>query len=72
MSDFKCFKSAVRAKGGKWASNDVYFSQLKDGYTAAYLPQYPQKSKQDDAIYEKEKQSTPTERGRQSGVNASF
>lgn len=51
MSDFKWFKSAVRARGGKWASNDVYFSQLKDGYTAAYLPQYPQKSKQDEAIY---------------------
>ncbi len=51
MSHFKEFKVCIRAKGGKWASKDVYFSQLKDGYTAAYLPNYPEKSEDDDAIY---------------------
>ena len=51
MSWFKEFKNTVRAKGGIWASNDVYFSQLRDGYTAAYLPAYPQQSPKDEAIH---------------------
>lgn len=51
MSHFKEFQAQIRAKGGKWTSKDVYFSQLKDGYTAAYLPNYPNKSDEDDSIY---------------------
>ncbi len=51
MSDFKWFKHAIRAKGGIWASNDVYFSQLRDGYTAAYLPAYPEQSPKDETIH---------------------
>jgi hypothetical protein len=51
MSDFKWFKNTIRTKGGVWASDDVYFSQHKDGYSAAYLPQYPNKSNKDECIY---------------------
>lgn len=51
MSDFKQFKQAIRAKGGIWASDDVYFSSFRDGYSAGYLPNYPQKSDRDESIY---------------------
>ena len=53
MSCFKQFQKAVRAKGGIWASDDVYFSSHRDGYSAAYLPAYPDKSENDECIYSK-------------------
>ena len=40
-SDLKNFKRAIKALGGKWASDDVYFSQMRDGYSAGYKPAYP-------------------------------
>ena len=49
-SGFSQFKSAVRDRGGVWASSDVYFSQFRDSYTAAYLPAYPKSSTEDTSI----------------------
>ena len=49
-SNFKCFKSDVRRKGGIWASDDVYFSQFRDGYSAVYKPNYPERSPDDCSI----------------------
>lgn len=43
------FKSAVRRKGGIWASDDVHFTQFRDGYSASYKPEYPEHSKKDCA-----------------------
>lgn len=50
LSDFYWFKRQIREKGGIWSSKHVYFSQTRDGYTAAYLPCYPQKSEEDKVI----------------------
>ena len=33
--------------GGVWTGNDVYFAQTQSQYTAAFLPEYPKKSKRD-------------------------
>ena len=46
---FGDFKSAVRRKGGIWASDDVYFTQYRDGYSASYKPEWPEHSKADCA-----------------------
>lgn len=45
LSDFYWFKKLIREKGGVWASGHV-----RDGYTAAYLPCYSQKSEKDEVI----------------------
>lgn len=50
MSDFKWFKKQVKAKGGKWATDDVYFTQTRDFYFADYFPEYPERSSRDDSI----------------------
>lgn len=47
---YKEFKAEVLAKGGIWASDDVYFSQYRDGYSASYQPNYPEHSKEDCAF----------------------
>ena len=39
---FETFKRNVREIGGVWAGDDVYFSQLRDGYSAAYKPKHPE------------------------------
>lgn len=49
-SGFSQFQSAVHSRGGIWNSPDVYFSQLRDSYVAAYLPQYPNDSSKDMTI----------------------
>ena len=36
--------------GGVWTGNDVYFAQTQSQYTAAFLPEYPEKSKWDSTI----------------------
>jgi hypothetical protein len=36
--------------GGVWTGNDVYFAQTQSQYTAAFLPEYPAKSKRDSTI----------------------
>lgn len=47
---FETFKRAVKALGGKWASDDVYFTQMRDGYSAGYKPEYPKNSNADMTI----------------------
>lgn len=49
-SDFHNFKNNVREKGGIWASDDVYFSQFRDGFSATYKPKYPEHSPDDCSI----------------------
>lgn len=39
--DFKQFISDIRKIDGVWESDDVYFSQMRDGYSASYKPNYP-------------------------------
>lgn len=48
--NFHDFKNRVRAKGGIWASDAVYFSQFRDGYSASYKPSFPEHSPEDRAI----------------------
>lgn len=35
---------------GVWTGNDAYFAQTQSQYTAAFLPEYPEKSKRDSTI----------------------
>ncbi len=50
VSNFKIFKRLVFSifPCEKW--NDIYFSQFKDGYSAAYKPNYPEDSKNDVVV----------------------
>lgn len=41
MSRFKNFQDNVKNIGGVWSGDDVYFSQMRDGYSASYKPKYP-------------------------------
>lgn len=42
MSYFNFFKDDILSLPGVWQNeNDIYFSQMKDGYSAAYKPLYP-------------------------------
>ena len=50
MTGFKYFHRVIKEKGGIWNSDDVYFSQTRDTYQAAYLPKYPEKSYYDQTI----------------------
>ena len=36
--------------GGVWAGNDSYFAQTQSQHTAAFLSEYPAKSKRDSTI----------------------
>lgn len=47
---FRIFKEIVRNLGGVWTGKSVYFSQTQSQYTAAYLPEYPAKSREDSTI----------------------
>ena len=47
---FHSFKQMVRERGGVWYSRDVYFTQFRDGWSAAYMPDYPLRSSEDQAI----------------------
>lgn len=50
MKGFATFKESVREKGGIWASNNVYFTQYRYGYSASYIPHWPEHSPEDCAI----------------------
>lgn len=41
MTNFKKFKNDIKNIGGVWNTDDVYFSQMRDGYSASYQPKYP-------------------------------
>ena len=47
---YRWFVDTVKSKGGIWASNDVYFSQMRDVYGANYLPNYPKDSEHDQRL----------------------
>lgn len=47
---FYTFKKSIREKGGIWQSDDVHFTQFRDGYSALYNPNYPEHSELDCAI----------------------
>lgn len=38
---FYDFKKSVLEKGGIWATENVYFTQFRDGYVAHYEPNFP-------------------------------
>lgn len=50
MSKFTMFQYKIKNIGGVWASNDVYFMQTRDSYSAAYKPCYPKSSPRDMII----------------------
>ena len=50
MKGFAAFKRSIREKGGIWESGDVYFAQYRDGYSASYIPHWPEHSQEDCAI----------------------
>lgn len=51
MSNFKKFQNDILSLPGIWRNKkDIYFSQMKDGYSAAYKPQYPNSSNADKII----------------------
>ena len=42
MSNFRTFQSDILSLPGVWQDkNNIYFSQMRDGYQAAYKPHYP-------------------------------
>lgn len=47
---FRTFRESIRNLGGVWTGNDVYFAQTQSQHTAAFLPEYPEKSKRDSTI----------------------
>lgn len=49
-SNFQMFKLGIHRIGGVFAGEDVYFSQMKDVYSAAYKPDYPNDSIKDISI----------------------
>lgn len=51
MSNFKDFQRTILSLSGVWKNeSSVYFSQMKDGYSAAYKPNYPKGSTRDMII----------------------
>ena len=49
-SDMQNFQRNIREKGGIWASDDVYFTQFRDGFSASYRPCFPERSPEDCSI----------------------
>ncbi len=50
MTTFREFQKAVKKIGGPFSSDFVYFSQMRDQYSAAYKPKYPAASNRDIVI----------------------
>ena len=51
MSNFKLFQINVKEVGYPWNGENIYYSQVKDGYYADYKPSYPDKTKEDMFIF---------------------
>ena len=47
---FRTFRESIRNMDGVWTGNDAYFAQTQSQYTAAFLPEYPEKSKRASTI----------------------
>lgn len=52
MGNFTDFRNHVKAVFSFMPEKDLYFSQLRDGYVAAYKPAYPESTDQDVRISE--------------------
>lgn len=50
ISNFKSFMRDIRSIFPQEKRSEIYFSQLKDGYSAAYKPNYPECCKDDVII----------------------
>lgn len=42
MSKFKNFQIGVKEISKTWNSENVFFTQMRDGYSASYRPKYPE------------------------------
>ena len=42
MTNFKQFKSDIKKIGKMWNTDNVYYSQMRDGYSVSYKPKYPE------------------------------
>lgn len=50
ISNFKSFKQIIASLFDLQDYQDIYFSQMCDGYSAAYKPKYPESSSHDIII----------------------
>ena len=41
MSKFKDFQNEIKEINNVWNSENVFFTQMRDGYSASYRPKYP-------------------------------
>ena len=41
MSKFKDFQNEIKEINNIWNSENVFFTQMRDGYSASYRPKYP-------------------------------
>ena len=41
MSKFKDFQNEIKEINNVWNSENVFFTQMRDGYSASYTPKYP-------------------------------
>ena len=49
MSKFKDFQNKIKEINNVWNGEHVFFTQMRDGYSASYKPKYPE-SCNDDMI----------------------
>ena len=50
MTNFKDFQNKIREIGNVWNGENIYFSQMRDSYCAAYKPKYPNGCTEDMTI----------------------
>lgn len=50
MSKFKDFQNKIKEIGNVWNSEHVFFTQMRDGYSASYKPKYPESCNTDMII----------------------
>lgn len=52
-SNFELFRTICKRKIQSMGlnSDDIYFSQFRDGYSAGYIPDYPKRSNNDISFY---------------------
>lgn len=50
MGKFKDFQIRVKEISKTWNSENVFFTQMRDGYSASYKPEYPEACNDDMII----------------------
>ena len=50
MNKFKDFKDKIKEISNTWNSENVFFNQMRDGYSASYRPKYPKYCNDDMTI----------------------